>query len=234
MFHIAIVEDDKSDRQIIISYLERYGKENAQEFKITEFSNAVTFLTGYNPIYDVVFIDIQMPHMNGMEAAAKLREVDSSVPLVFITNMSNYAVKGYSVDAVDFVVKPVAYYNFAAMLNKVIRIAAAHNNEIVIKTPEGGKRLYVNEIRYVEVLNHKVIYYTDTADIEIWGSLKMQEEKLSPYGFARCNNYCLVNLRCVDNFTGDTITVKGTEIALTRTRKKEFMKRLVEYYGKNL
>lgn len=234
MISIAIVEDNKQDRDIIISYLKRYEKENGCSFKITEFLNAITFLTNYNPIYDIVFIDIQMPHMNGMEAAVKLRETDSSVLLVFITNMSNYAIQGYSVNAVDFVVKPVSYYNFAAMLSKVLRIREKRYDEIMLKTPEGGRRMPTHEIIYVEVIDHKVIYHTEKEDIEIWETLKTQEQKLISCGFARCNNYCLVNLKYVDRFTGSTLTVKGREIAITRTKKKDFMKQLVEYYGNNL
>ncbi|MGN0813762.1 MAG: LytR/AlgR family response regulator transcription factor [Candidatus Coproplasma sp.] len=234
MYHIAIVEDDENDRALICSFLARYGKENGQTFKISEFANAVIFLTNYNPVYDVVFIDIQMPHMNGMDAAAKLRGLDESVPLVFITNMSNYAVKGYSVNAVDFVVKPVSYYNFSAMLGKVLRIADTRSDELILKTADGVKRIFVREVAYVEVIDHKVIFHTDKEDFEIWGTLKAQEEKLLSCGFARCNNYCLINLKYVDDISGNNLTVKGTEIGFSRSKKKEFMKSLVEYYGKNV
>lgn len=231
MIKIALVEDDAQDREQINSYLERYAQENGCVFKIAEFANAITFLTNYKPVYDFVFMDIQMPHMNGMDAAAKLREADKTVPLIFITNMSNYAVKGYSVNAVDFVLKPVVYYNFAAMLEKVLRIATGREEEVILKATDEMRRIPVRDIIYVEVAGHKVIYHTDRENIEIWETLKEQESKLIPYGFARCNNYCLVNLKYVDKITGGTVTVKGEELAITRTKKKEFMKKIVEYFG---
>lgn len=173
-----------------------------------------------------------MPHMNGMEAAEKLREIDSAVPIVFITNMANFAVQGYSVNAVDFVVKPVTYYNFSVMLDKVMRISRSRSPEIVLKTADGAVRLRTDDIIYIEVMGHKTIYHLDGRDIEIWDTLKSQEEKLSALGFARCNKYCIANLKYVDKISGDVLTIHGAEITITRTRKKQFMQGLVEYYGK--
>lgn len=232
MIRIAVVEDSRQDRETIISHIQRYGKEKGREFKVFEFENAITFLTNYKPNYDVVFIDIQMPHMNGMEAAGKLREVDSAVPIVFITNMANFAVQGYSVNAADFVVKPVTYYNFSVMLDKVMRISRSRSPEIVLKTADGAVRLRTDDVIYIEVMGHKTIYHLDGRDIEIWDTLKSQEEKLSALGFARCNKYCIANLKHVDKISGDVLTLHGAEITITRTRKKQFMQSLVEYYGK--
>ena len=87
MYNIAVVDDDASDRGEILGHLERYRREKDKSFTVTEFDNVVKFLEGYNPAYDIVFIDIQMPYLDGMTAAEKLREVDSVVPLVFISNM---------------------------------------------------------------------------------------------------------------------------------------------------
>ncbi len=231
MLHIAVIEDNRQDRELIVSYIKRYGDENGCGFKTTGFDNAVTFITNYNPVYDAIFIDIQMPYMNGMELAGKLRKLDSSVLIVFITNMSNFAINGYAVDAVDFIVKPVSYNNFAAMMSKVMKLSAFFANEIMLRTQEGGRRLKTNEIRFVEIMDHKLIYHTDKEDIEIWGTLKDQEIKLENSGFARCNNYCLVNLKYIDRIRGGCLEIGDCKIPLTRTRKKEFMTKLVEFYG---
>jgi DNA-binding LytR/AlgR family response regulator len=234
MYHIAVVEDDKNDRNVLKTYVERYGQENGHNFKITEFENAITFLTRYNPVYDIVFIDILMPHMDGMEAAGKLREVDSSVPLVFITNMSNYAVKGYSVNAVDFVVKPVSYFNFSAMLSKVLRLVENSAGAIILKTSEGKIKVNIDRVSYIDVLDHQVCYHTDGGDFTVWESLKEAEAKLPQDRFAKCNNYCIVNLKYVDGINDGYVKVKDNEIHVSRSKKKEFTDRLLAYYGKYL
>lgn len=233
MIKIALIEDEEKDRNTIKSYLKRYEEEKSVSFAVTEFFNAVTFLTDYAPVYDVVFIDIQMPHMNGMEAVERLRKIDESVPVVFITNMSNYAIRGYSVDAIDFMVKPVVYCNFSVMLDKVSRILKRQTDEIILQTPTDMRRLAVSDIIFVEVIGHKVIYHTEKEEIEIWKSLREQEAKLLPFGFARCNNYCLVNLKYVDKISGNTLTIGGRTQTITRTKKEEFMKKLVAYWGNN-
>lgn len=234
MYSVAVVEDDKNDRELLKAYIRNYGSENGISFKITEFENAITFLTGYNPVYDVVFIDIQMPHMDGMEAAAKLREVDGSVPLVFITNMSNYAVKGYSVNAVDFVVKPVSYYNFCVMLAKVLRLVDNSADAIILKTSEGKVKVKLDSVSYIDVLDHQVYYHTDGGEFSVWESLKEQEAKLPQDRFAKCNNYCIVNLKYVDGITEGCVKVKNYDITISRSRKKEFTDRLLAFYGKYL
>lgn len=231
MVHIAVVEDEKKDRELIAAYIEKYAAENGETIKITQFENAKVFLANYNPIYDLVFLDIQMPLLDGMQAAQRLRELDPAVPLVFITNMSNYAVKGYSVNALDFVVKPVAYYNFSAMLARAIRIAKMKSDEVILKTPKGSVKVALDSIAYVEALGHQVVYHTDGGEIRLWETLKQQEAKLPGTRFVRCSNYCVVNLKHIDGVRGNTVTVAGTEITVTRTQKQKFMQSLLEYYG---
>lgn len=231
MIHIAVVEDEQKDREIIIDHIEKYAAENNEHIRISRFENARLFLSNYNPIYDLVFLDIQMPLLDGMQAAERLRELDPVVPLVFITNMSNYAVKGYSVNALDFVVKPVAYYSFSAMLSRAIRIAKMKSDELILKTPKGSIKIPLDSVAYVEALGHQVVYHTDSDEIKLWETLKQQETKLPEDRFVRCSNYCLVNLKHIDGVRGNMVTVAGTEIAVTRTQKQIFMKKLLEYYG---
>lgn len=231
MIHIAVVEDEQKDREILIGYIEKYAVEKEESIKISQFENARRLLSNYNPIYDLIFLDIQMPLLDGMQAAERLRELDPVVPLVFITNMSNYAVKGYSVNALDFVVKPVAYYNFSAMLSRAVRIAKTKSDKVMLKTPKGSIKILLDSIAYVETLGHQVVYHTDNGEVKLWETLKQQEAKLPGERFVRCSNYCLVNLKHIDGVRGNTVMVAGVEIAVTRTQKQKFMKKLLEYYG---
>lgn len=229
--HIAIVEDEAAEREKLKEYLNRYSQENGDGFRISEFSDPTDFLTNYKAIYDLAFMDIQMPFMDGMSAAERLRQVDPSVILVFVTNMSNYAVKGYSVDATDFIVKPIGYPSFSAMMAKVMRLLKAKGDTIIVKTAEGRMRVDVDSIKYVEVLDHRTCYHTEFGDIFIWSTLTAEEGRLPQERFARCGKYCIVNLRYVDNVSDGKVFVAGSEIPLSRNKKKAFTDKLLSYYG---
>lgn len=231
MINVAIIEDERTEREKLCEYMTRFSLESGESFRTAEFSDPTDFLTNYRAIYDLVFMDIQMPFMDGMTAAEKLREVDPSVILVFVTNMSNYAVKGYSVDATDFIVKPIGYPSFAAMMAKVTRLLKKKGDTIILKTADGRVRVNLDSIKYVEVLDHKTCYHTESGDIFIWGSLTAEEEKLPADSFARCGKYCIINLKYVDNVADGIVYVAGNEIPLSRSKKKEFTDKLLSFYG---
>lgn len=121
MTKIAIVEDKNEALLALENHIARYTREKGVECSYTHFANGLFFLENYKADFDVVFMDIDMPLMNGMEAAKRLREVDGHVPLVFITDLKQYALKGYEVEAMDFLVKPVSYAAFSTMLDRVRR-----------------------------------------------------------------------------------------------------------------
>ena len=107
MYRIAIVEDDKSFIEELKKYLEQYSQEEGQEFEISTFYDGEEILENHVSGYDLILLDIEMPKVNGMDAAEKIREADENVVLMFITNMAQYAIRGYSVGALDFVMKPI-------------------------------------------------------------------------------------------------------------------------------
>ena len=120
MRNIAVVEDRDSDAKRLTEYIERFAKEEAQEFHIDRFASAADFLEGYRSVYAVVLMDIQMPKLNGMDGAMQLRRLDKTVSILFITNLVQYAQRGYEVDAVGFLVKPVQYYDFSLKFRKAL------------------------------------------------------------------------------------------------------------------
>ena len=120
MFNIAIVDDEPEAIKILENYLARFSKENGCEFHYASYKNPVAFLENSKQAYDLVFLDIEMPDMSGMDAARKFREYNVSSALIFVTNMAQYAIEGYSVNADDFIVKPISYYDFAMKLARVL------------------------------------------------------------------------------------------------------------------
>ncbi|MCX4313019.1 MAG: LytTR family DNA-binding domain-containing protein [Clostridia bacterium] len=241
MLQVALVEDSGDAAETVKAYLDRLSAEKGLECRLVWFDNPVNFLEKYSVDYDIIMLDIQMPGMNGMDLARKIRERNATVPLIFITNMAQYAIKGYEVDASDFIVKPVSYFDFALKFERVVKKLdrAADNTKIAVGN--GGSVTYIaaRDVRYIEVLKHRLKYYTADGEYETSGSLVKTQSMLEAHDFVRCNNYCLVNLRYVFGVKGYTLTLltgrgdEKTEIMISQPRKKEFMQKLNDYFRKN-
>ena len=158
--HVAIVEDEEKEQVALKSHVERFAVENHMSFEVDVYSDPVHLLDGYQPVYDIIYMDIQMPHINGMEAAHRLRALDQKVLLVFVTNLAQYAVEGYEVSALDYVIKPVQYYSFAMKLTRALwRMEQADEDALNISTSGGTARVSLRDLKYIEVRDHLLTYY---------------------------------------------------------------------------
>lgn len=234
MINIAIIEDEASATEKLLGYLGELSEKCGEEFHTVTFENPLLFLTGYKPNYDLVLMDIELPGIDGMKAARKLRELDKEVALIFVTNMSQYAVEGYQVDAWDYIVKPVLYYDFALKLERAIdRIKSRRDFSVRIPVDDGIKVVPARALLYVEVAGHSLVYHTTEGIFRTTGSLKAVEKKLPPE-FVKCNNCYLVNLRHVTGLKGYTVTVGGDELQISHPKRKEFIRTLNNYLGETL
>lgn len=231
-YRIAIVEDDLAYQNVLKQYLRDYSKIRNVFFDVDTFSDGLTFVSEYRPNYDIIFMDIEMPHLDGMKAAYRIREIDEMVCLVFVTNLIQYAVEGYAVRAMDFIVKPVEYGELCFKMDKVLQYRDRFcGKKIVINAIEGVRCLQPEEIYYIEVMDHTLIYHTSNGEISERGSISVKEKELLEYDFGRCNNSFLVNMRHVIAIENSRICVGEQWIPIGRTKKKEFMQRLTEFIG---
>ncbi len=232
MYHIAIVEDESSFCTQLQEFLKRYQEENNVPIKISTFGDGAEILNGYQKLYDIILLDIEMPKMNGMEAAEQIRRTDSDVVLVFITNMASYAIRGYEVGALDFVMKPINYYTFSMKLTRAIkRVKQKEQQQILLTLMDGVKKFGVNQIYYAEVQNRMLHYYTDEGEYVVRGTMQSVEQMLAPYPFVKCNHWYIVNLMHVTEVRGNQVVVGGHELEISRRNRTAFLKALTEYVG---
>lgn len=232
MVNIAIVEDEDRAIDNLKYALARYENEAGIEFRISVFKDAELFLTNYKPVYDIVFMDIMLPGMDGMRAAQRMRKFDENVKLIFLTSMAQFAIKGYEVSAVDFIVKPFRYFDLKMRLDRVCRALKDRQPFVKISVPGGMKSVNVGDIYYIESSGHQLIYHTRDGEFTVRGGpIKQLSEEMEAYGFARCGVSYLVNLSHCNQVDGNEVTVGPDKLRITRGKKKEFVDRLEAYFN---
>ena len=232
MIRIAIVEDDAAVSGLLQEYVQRHTRQYGTEFEVTVFADGMDILDDYRPVYDIIFLDVEMKHLDGMTTAERIRQTDAEVILIFITNMAQYAIRGYSVGALDYVLKPVPYFAFSQQLMKAVtRLEKRAKHYLAVPVEGGLRRLDTAGIYYLESEGHRVHFYTDEGDFSAPGSLKTFEEKLAFRPFARCNSGYLVNLVHVRGVQQNTVEVGPYELQVSRPKRKSFLAALTDYIG---
>lgn len=229
---VAIVDDEQDMTRQIEEFVERFRVESQMEVDARVFHEPRAFVENYDGSYDLVLLDVEMPGMNGIEAAKAIRGQDRRVSIMFITNMAQYAIHGYEVEAVDYVLKPVGYQDFAMKMKKALRyIERDAEQKLVLDTTAGKLAVKVSDIVYVEVIRHYLSFHTDAGVYEVRGVMREWEKELGRYHFVRCSQSYLVNLAKVRSIQGNKCMVGGEELPLSRNKKNEFIQAFTRYVG---
>lgn len=234
MHQIAIVEDELDAADALAGFLDRYAEERGESFEVTRFTSAIDFEMTRQQ-FDLVFMDIQMPGINGMEAARLLRTYDEDTPIIFVTNLAQYAVKGYEVDALDFIVKPVTYFNFRMRMDKAMRhIHRNAGRSLTLTTRDGMRVVPLADIEYVEVSKHDLSYhiYGDPEPFVVYGSLKAFEDEVADGPFVRISASCIVNMNQVRSVKGSALVTRGGDtLYFSRSRRREALNTITNFLG---
>lgn len=243
MIKVAIVDDELSAREQLVVYMKKYADSVGEPVEIKCYDGAPAFLNRFGrDACDLLLLDIEMPDVDGMALAAQVRRTDTSVSIVFVTNMAQYAIRGYEVDASDFIVKPVSYGDFSLKVGRIFRrLRSRGESQLTVNDGDTVKRIAVANIRYAEVSGHTLTFHMRDCVVAGRGALKKYENALLAAGFARCSNYCIVNLRCVTGMSGHTVFVSGADgsrepegLAISHPRKKDFVRILNEFWRDNI
>ena len=234
MLLIAIVDDHAQDAGLLKGYVEEYCRKSNQAAMIHVFQDGLDFIRS-TETHDIVFLDIQMGRLDGLETARIMRKINRESILIFVTNMAQFAIKGYEVDALDFIIKPVSMASIVYVMDKALkRLTGSNHAAFSLKTPDGTISLAANDITFVEVFDHNLVYHTTGGDYTVRGRLSDVSEKLDPERFVLCNRSFIVNLRHVSNVTADYLLIGDSRIPVSKSHRKELMKRFSSFLGDSL
>lgn len=235
MFKIVILEDEYRQAEQTIEFLDRYEKQNGESFVVERYSRSLELLDNYRCDADILLLDIQVPDMLGIEAAKKIRQIDTNAIIMFITNLAQYAIDGYSVEAMDYILKPLSFAPFSTKLARALRVVKQRQAEgvaVSVKTKTGISRFFSSSLSFIEVINHTLVFHlTDGTVLKQWGSLGSYEAQLEGEHFARCNSGYLVNLKYVESIEGDYVIVNGSPLKISAPKRKDFLREVAQYKG---
>ncbi len=234
MISVAVVEDDENFSRTLKDYISRYQRETHKAIETDFFANGKLFVDQcHEKQYDIVFMDIVMPEMDGMEAAGYMREMNQSACLIFITSMPQYAMQGYEVNAMDYVLKPLAYDLFKIKLDKAISHVRT-DTFFKIKNPGSIRKILLSELMYIECYKHYLYFYLETDTCHMRGSMKDICVFFEDNGFAQISSSQMLNLSYVEDMQGDFVFIKGKQFYVTPPYRQQFWEKLtVQISGGN-
>lgn len=230
---IAVIEDEKVHRDLLISYLERWSGEQGGEDEIEPFETAESFWFAYEEdrCFDLLFVDIQMPGMDGVELAKRIRERDRDVVIVFTTGITDYLEEGYEVEALHYLIKPLNEEKVRLCLEKA-RNRRQTVNYLALHTE--GETLKVSEesVNYAEARGHGcIVGLAGAGELAVKESLSELESLLGDRGFVKCHRSYLCRIGNIHHIGKEEIIFDdGQCIPVSRRLYNDVNKKFIEYF----
>lgn len=232
----AIVEDNPADQESLRAALISYAEGKEVSFAVECFSSPLQFEQKDDGRFDLLFFDIEMPGLNGLELAKKLRERNQDVILFFVTNLAKYAINGYDYNAYSYLLKPLDFGLLSLKLDGALAILQRKRKEekVTLKNKDGVFVVEIGEILYIEVENHRVVYHTKRGEFVVFSSLKEVIKPLMGKGFSQPSQSYYVNLARIEKIKKDSLIIDGEEIYISRAKKKPFLEDFNRFMAENI
>lgn len=232
IYEIAICDDDRRIVEELERLLKSWGRSRSKRLSIKSFLSSEAFLFDYeeDKKYHILLLDIEMPGMNGVDLAEKIRAWDRSVEIIFITGYMDYIARGYDVEALNYLLKPVDEVKLFEVLDKAVNRIGSVEKFIYVDTGEGMLKLDIHTIVYAEVDKNYTTIYTEDDRYRFKQTLKSLEDKLDDR-FFRTSRSFLVNLKYVKKVSRTSVDLaNGVKIPLARKKYEEINRAIIEYF----
>ena len=231
---VAVVDDEPNCRNELIYVLNEFFNDRIETFECSEYSSGEEFLKEYKDSFDVIFLDIEMNEINGMDVAREIRKNNEVAVIIFVTRLLSYAIEGYSVSAFDYVLKPFDKNEFNTKMNRVLKKVEESKLEksILVKTNYKDRVIKIKDIKFVEVMGHNILFHTKDETISSWGTLNDVIAQINSESFGSCNRCYYVNFNYVTGMEGSNLYLGNDVIQISRYKKAEFLNELAKYLGK--
>lgn len=217
MYRFAICDDEAADLFFVKSQIMEWAGKQHLEVDIREFPSAESFLFAYEEEkgFDMIFLDIEMDGMSGVELAKRIRDVDKSIQIVFITGYMEYISEGYDVEALHYLLKPVRKDKLEGVLCRALERIGMQEKALFLQSAGEMVRVPLYEIRFVEVQKNYVTIH-GKEDCSVKRTLREMQKELDGRFFQTHRSY-IVNLGFVKKITKNDVVLKdGTVIPLSR------------------
>lgn len=231
---VAIVEDDKNAQDQLHHAITEYCATAQLGVQVTCFENGKDFLDAINRSFDIVFMDIEMPQLDGMQAAQQMRQLGNTSILVFVTNLAQFAIQGYHVQASDYIIKPFHTANLRRAIGRAIARRQALEATHTIATRSETIQVNLRDITYIESVKHKLQFHVlDTQVLQSSGTLTELMEELRVQGFTRIHKAIIVNIRHLKSISGnEAILSDGSHLPIGRYFKQQVVLDIARYQSK--
>lgn len=227
---IAIVDDDAAYRRLLRTFAEQYARESGETLETITAADGAAFVSDYQADCQVIFLDVEMPLMDGIATARCIRKLDQSVQIIFLTNYSQYAINGYEVNALDYVMKPLTYFAFAQKLKKALAFADRHaDTALILRSEHGVIRLKAGQILWVDGEKNYSVYHTANGEYRERATMRDTMQRLAHMHFAAATAGCMVNLAYVRKVVDYDVYIGEQVLPLSRAKKKDFMEKYIHF-----
>ena len=239
-YKVAVVDDEQDILTGITELLKKYESSCGEDisFVADTYSSGDALLANNPNSYEIIFLDINMPGTNGLRVAKKIREHNKTAIIIFCTHYAQYAINGYEVNALGYILKPIDENAFNRSLDRTLKVLkSGQSRRIRIKTLHGVEVTPVSDVVYLEIQIHNLFYYvlTEKGEIIVYrtrGSMKEMVDSLGELGFSRCSACYLVNLRHVISvLNGEVKLHGGITLPISRKFLRGFSDSFIKYLG---